>query len=317
MTKSLKLKGIDKMVEVDYISPVVADALAHLPHPTDVALRIIAEFNLTPIIAIEKEFYIKREGILVEKNSIDLKAVSEILARETLFERITPESGEGQFEISTNPTSDVIGLMETVFRIMYILDQFVSYSKLHIDGRSKPISEQPGNGIHVHLTLNNDEGCNVLKKDSGTERSESLLMLHVVAGLLHTLPDLMVAFAPTSMCYQRYIEPPFPNMFFSPTRISWGADNRSAAIRIPPSTVQPEARRIEHRVAGGSASIKYIISAILIGTYYGLKRACFPQFSKTYGLPSNPILGLPKLPNCFDLALNSFMKKGICLWKEL
>lgn len=146
--------------------------------------------------------------------------------------------------------------------------------------------------------------------------SESLQMHYVISGLLYTLADLMLAFAPTRECYLRYEEPSFPQVFFSPTRISWGTDNQSVALRIPPCAARPETRRIEHRVPGGSANIEHVLSAVLIGVYYGLTHTELPQFSKTYGLPSNPLLKLSKLPDSFENSYSNFMLRGRYIWNE-
>jgi len=288
---------------------IVTKTLACIPAPTEVAHCIKKKFNLLPTIALEKEFYVENTTSATPR-FFDSQIIENSFIDEPLFEKIAAESGERQFEFSTRPTSDLLQLPNSAEKIEQRLNHIAQQHKAWLNWQTMPKLKQPGNGIHIHVSLHDNYGRNVLQKVNSTSNSESQAMLYSIGGLLETLPYLMLAFAPTPACYQRYIEPPFPKIFFSPTRISWGANNRSTAIRIPTSTTAPATRRIEHRVAGGSARIDQAIAAVLIGIYYGLINSRPPQYPKTYGLPSNPLLDLPKLPIQLDDALYNFVNQG-------
>ncbi len=145
--------------------------------------------------------------------------------------------------------------------------------------------------------------------DDGTERGTDLLR-HAVAGLLTTMNDFMLVFAPHMNSYRRLA----PGTH-APTGIAWGYENRTAAIRIPggPSA----ARRIEHRVAGADAN-PYLVCAAMLGTLlYGIENKLEPQ-APTEGcvyedesvelLPTNSV---ELLPTNWFTAIDAFEESEI------
>ena len=112
------------------------------------------------------------------------------------------------------------------------------------------------------------------------------------------MPASTLIFAPYLNSYERLI----PNTH-APTGVCWGYDNRTSALRIPAS--HPEARRIEHRVAGGDINPYLLLSVILGAALYGIK---------TEMNPPHPIEGnsyekdLPKLASSCRAAIKSFRR---------
>ena len=76
--------------------------------------------------------------------------------------------------------------------------------------------------------------------------------------------DSTLLFAPHLNSYERLV----PDKH-APTAISWGYENRTAAIRIPAGN--PAARRIEHRVAGGDVNPYLMLAAILGAALTGIE----------------------------------------------
>ncbi len=111
------------------------------------------------------------------------------------------------------------------------------------------------------------DGHNVF--DDGSETGSKTLR-HAVAGLLATMSDCMLIFAPHLNSYRRLA----PNML-APTSIAWGYENRTTAIRIPGGP--HAARRIEHRVAGADANPYLVCAAVLGGMLYGIEHKLQPQ----------------------------------------
>jgi glutamine synthetase len=108
-----------------------------------------------------------------------------------------------------------------------------------------------------------------------------------IGGLLATMRDTMAAFAPSAESQAR-----FTPGSMAPTTISWGANNRTVAIRLPDSA--HDNKRIEHRVASADADPGQVIAAILAGVHYGLKNRCDPG-KQIHGDASLEQYGLPKL----------------------
>ena len=90
------------------------------------------------------------------------------------------------------------------------------------------------------------------------------MLRHAVAGLLATMSDCTLLFAPHVNSYRRYI----PGTL-APNNVSWGYENRTAAVRIPGG--DNKARRIEHRVSGADANPYLVCSAVLAGMLYGIE----------------------------------------------
>ncbi len=98
---------------------------------------------------------------------------------------------------------------------------------------------------------------------------------YAIGGLLTALPESMKIFAPNAESYARFA--PGGN---APTTISWGANNRTVAVRLPDAP--HDKKRIEHRVAGADADPHAVIAAILEGIHDGLTRHLDPG-PQTYG----------------------------------
>ena len=84
-----------------------------------------------------------------------------------------------------------------------------------------------------------------------------------IGGLLAALPGSTAVLAANINSYRR-----FAKGSHAPTKITWGYDNRSAAIRVPDSDLQNT--RIEHRVAGSDANPYLVLTVILGGILAGL-----------------------------------------------
>ncbi len=78
----------------------------------------------------------------------------------------------------------------------------------------------------------------------------------------------------------------------APTAISWGYENRTAAIRIPAGN--PGARRIEHRVAGGDVNPYLMLAAILGAALTGIEDEIEPPPPVTGNAYA---MDLPQIPD--------------------
>lgn len=123
-----------------------------------------------------------------------------------------------------------------------------------------PYPDQPGNSMHINISLHDAAGTNVFYKRDD-EMSQPLS--DVLGGLLTTMQDNMPAFAPTPESFKRFR--PKQN---APTHICWGGNNRTVALRLPDS--KSGIKHIEHRVPGADANPYAVVEAILKGILHGL-----------------------------------------------
>lgn len=276
--------------------------------PDDVSKLIYDKFGFTVRIAIETEFYISN---ISNKHGVDIVKIvkSEFYKYGINDVSIKSESGLNQYEYNTNSMSDISGLISKYQCIRSLINQTAKKLGAHALFSPKPYRDMPGSGMHIHLSLEDRHGTNAFKKKIQNSMSESSTMLNVVSGLINTLENLFVIFAPEEENYSRlhgYHDGVDKEAIFAPSYLCWGGDNRLCAIRIPTSTLDPKNRHIEHRVPAPNSDLDQVLSAILVGVYGGLSDNETPKLSKLYGLPYDPQFKLKKLPLSLDKAYDLF-----------
>ncbi len=118
-----------------------------------------------------------------------------------------------------------------------------------------------GNSCHIHLSLRGQNGEIVFWE--GDQRST--LYDQFVAGILATMADFTLLYAPNINSYKR-----FAAGSFAPTTIAWGNDNRTCAVRL---VGHGPSARLENRVPGGDVNPYLALSAMLAGGLYGIENA--------------------------------------------
>ena len=119
--------------------------------------------------------------------------------------------------------------------------------------------EREGNSCHIHLSLRGADGDVVFWK--GDERST--LYDRFVAGVLATMADFTLLYAPNINSYKR-----FAAGSFAPTTIAWGLDNRTCAVRL---VGHGPSARMENRVPGGDVNPYLALAAMLAGGLHGIE----------------------------------------------
>lgn len=170
---------------------------------------------------------------------------------------ITAELGPGQFEINFGHCDD--GLRAADWSAMFCRSTrgVALQHGYRASFMGKPYLHAPGSGMHVHVSLYDDAGRNLLAEDGRRP------LRHAVAGCLALLPHCMPVFAPNHNAFRRY-----GSMVNAASRASWGFEDRDACIRIPESDARN--LRIEHRLASADANPYLVLAAILTGMEHGL-----------------------------------------------
>ncbi len=120
--------------------------------------------------------------------------------------------------------------------------------------------EREGSSCHIHLSLRGADGAAVFW-DSG---ARSTIYDHFIAGVLATMADFTLLYAPNINSYKR-----FADGSFAPTTIGWGNDNRTCAVRL---VGQGASARLENRVPGGDVNPYLGLAAMLAGGLHGIER---------------------------------------------
>jgi glutamine synthetase len=224
-----------------------------------------SDFGLIPVTAAELEFYYSGDEDVLEKS---------VCATVLKFEK---ERGKNQYEVAFAPAKPE----KTVADLIAFKD---AAEKLGADFSAKPYADQPGSGLHIHIHLMDKNGKNVFYKDDAVMSDP---LKYAIGGLLAALPESMPIFAPNPESRARF--QPGGN---APTTVSWGANNRTVAIRLPDKP--HDSKHIEHRVAGADADPQAVMTAILDAIHDGLTRKLDPG-PQIYGDASLEMYKLPKL----------------------
>ena len=154
------------------------------------------------------------------------------------------EQGPGQNEIDFRYSRPLTAADNAVtFRT--VVDSVAVRSGLAADFSPKPISGQPGNGMHINISAKSADGADVMPL--------------IIAGILAHIREMTVFLNTVDASYLRF------GGSKAPRYISWSSENRSQLIRIP--AAQGEYRRAELRSPDPLCN-PYLAFALLI--YAGL-----------------------------------------------
>lgn len=193
------------------------------------------------------------------------------------------ENGAGQFEINLLHTDDPLRAADDALLFKRLVRGVARKHGLTATFMAKPYGTSAGNGLHVHFSLLDQQGKNVF--DDGTELGSEMLK-HAVGGLLKTMQENTLVFAPHMNSYRRIA----PDSH-APTAVAWGYENRTTSIRIPGGP--GAARRVEHRVAGADANPYLVLAAVLGGALIGIEKKLQPDAPVKGDAYSQNLVSLP------------------------
>jgi glutamine synthetase len=148
-------------------------------------------------------------------------------------------------------------------------------------------SKLPGCGGHLHQSLWDKTGTNNLFSGSGNPNK---LVSQYIAGMLTCLPEVLPMYAPNVNSYKR-----IGHGDWAPANITWGTDNRTAAVRFIPGNTKTT--RLELRVPGADTNPYLAMAASLASGLYGIKNQLELTFPETKGNSYND-------PSCKKLPAN-------------
>ena len=202
------------------------------------------------------------------------------------------ESGTAQLEINFLH-GDPVHLSDQVLVFKRIVRQVALKHGVYATFMAKPMENQPGSAMHVHISMvGKEDGINLFADDAG---ADSAMFRHFVGGLQKYLPEIAPLFAPNVNSFRR-MRPSHS----APINVQWGYDNRSCGLRVPIS--DRENRRIENRLPGADANPYLAIGAALIAGYLGIEEKIEPSDQ----VPGNAYVHARTLPKTLEEALERF-----------
>ena len=146
---------------------------------------------------------------------------------------------------------------------------------------AKPFGHMSGSGMHLHLSLADEQGQNLFADTA--EGALAPLMLHAIGGIRAAMADTMLVVAPFLNSWRR-----FASTVYSPASNTWGQEDRLVALRIPSGAAKT--RHFEHRIAGVDAN-PYLVAALTLGTALdGIEAQADPGMPGAEGAQDHPPL---------------------------
>lgn len=284
-------------------TPIYKDRCKNL---NNLLIQFTNKTHYIPVIGIELEFYIVDTNGKSLNHQLDAEFCKKLLEKiitktnylpdfKTKISDLTLERGKNQFEITTIPTSDLLPLSKDIVSLKKTIKKIARENNLFVTFLAQPFLDDCGSSLQFNISLRNKNTrknlfSRLLNKET-KEKKESEILLKSVAGLCDIMQDTMIFFANMEDDYHRYdfdknLELHKKGKYLSPTKICWGGNNRTTAIRIPATKFvieeyEPD-RRIEYRVGSANINPELAILSLLMGMEHGLKNNP-TLLPKTYG----------------------------------
>ncbi|GAA3883387.1 gamma-glutamylethanolamide synthetase GlnA4 [Leifsonia kafniensis] len=172
----------------------------------------------------------------------------------------------------------------------------------HLQGKSMTFMAKPnardGSSCHVHMSLRGLDGELVFWDEEKGERTA--LYNHFIAGVLHTMREFTLFYAPNINSYKRFVKGSF-----APTAVAWGLDNRTCSVRL---VGHGQSARMENRLPGGDVNPYLALTAMLAGGLYGIEHELELEPVTT---GSGYTSGAPTVPTTMHEARDLFANSAI------
>jgi glutamine synthetase len=135
------------------------------------------------------------------------------------------EQGPGQSEIDFK-FSDAVTSADNLQTFKAVVKSVAARNGLFASFMPKPLKEGAGSGLHVNLSLAQNEK-NIFKN---ADEGHSNVAESFIAGILAKTPEMTLFLNPLANSYERF------GKFEAPRYVSWSHQNRSQLVRIPAAT---------------------------------------------------------------------------------
>ncbi|MCU1506371.1 MAG: glutamine synthetase [Microbacteriaceae bacterium] len=267
------------MVVADAADPDGSDSRLS---PRSALRRVIEQYaalGLTPIVGPELEFYIAERGdggwqralqrtgrVYTTGAWVDPDGTFLTLLRTLDRMDIGVFAGNHEFSPSQYEINlwhgEAMRAADRTFLFKTSVKDIVARSGKLATFLGRPWSDEGGSGFHLHFSVVDAAGTNLMVSDGG---ELSGLANQMIAGILDNAPALVALTNPTVNAYKRL----GPDTL-APYRANWGHDNRSTMVRVPPE--RGAGTRLELRVGDGAANPYLMISSVLAAALDGIVR---------------------------------------------
>ena len=207
-------------------------------------------------------------------------------------------AGQAEIDMRFGP---LCRMADQVMIYKYIVKNVARQNHLTATFMPKPLFEDNGSGMHVHISLWKGEK-NIFFDEAGyAQISDSAK--YFIGGLLKHAPALLALAAPTTNSYRRLV----PG-FEAPVNLAYSQRNRSAVCRIPMYSKSPRAKRIEFRAPDPSCNPYFCFAALLMAGLDGIQSRIDPgqpMDKDLYDLPAEEARQVKQVPGSLDKVLEA------------
>ena len=219
------------------------------------------------------------------------------------------EGGPGQQEIDLR-YADALTTADNLMTFRLVVQEVAMEQGLYATFMPKPFRDEPGSGMHTHLSL--FEGDRNAFHEAGADYQLSKVARSFIAGLLVHAPEITAVTNQWVNSYKR-----LAGGGEAPAWICWGHNNRSALIRVPmykPS--KGNSTRIEYRAMDSAVNPYLAYSVLLAAGLKGIEEGYeLPPGSEddVWGLTSSErrALGMDPLPGSLNQAISAMEKSEL------
>ena len=231
-------------------------------------------------VGIEIEFMLFKDDIPVDRSNYGWdKCVSR---RSTFFSEVTQmlelqsnvcgkvykyhgEVGHGQFELVIKHTTDVMKIADSIVAIRQTLHAVADKHGYTVSFLPKPSPDNPGNGLHFHLSFSNCEGGTNDLPGLG-RHGLSVKGAHFTMGIVSHLPALVALTQPLDQSYDRMAAGGF-----SGYSKSWSVGDKESSVRICRDFVSGKLTDVEVKTCDFAANPYIALGAIITAGLDGIK----------------------------------------------
>ena len=216
-------------------------------------------------------------------------------------ETVISEYAPGQYELTLHYREDVMRAADDLVMLKRLVRAQARRHGVTACFMAKPIEKYAGSGMHFHVSLRDATGRNVFSERDG--ESWSLPLLRALGGLVATMGESMLVFAPHANSWRRFV-----SQSYAPVAPTWGVNNRSVALRVPAGDARN--RRIEHRPSGVDANPYLIAATVLAGIAKGLDEGIDPGPETTGNGYEAPVPAGMAMPSDWKTAIEAAKASG-------
>ncbi|MFC7580359.1 glutamine synthetase family protein [Schaalia naturae] len=282
----LPWRGPDDPVARMFCDVLTPDGHQALSDPRGVLERTVgraADMGFTVVVHPEIEFYLFDRPVTPDhvapidnagyfdhtargdSNDFRRRAVRMLEDMDIAVEFSHHEAGPGQNEIDLRAV-DVVTAADNIMTARTVIEEVALREDIVASFMPKPFIDQPGSGMHTHLSL--FEGGENAFYDASGQYQLSATGRHFIAGLLEHARAICAITNQNVNSYKRLW-----GGGEAPSFVCWGHNNRSALVRVPLyKPTKRQSARIEYRALDPAANPYLAFSVLIAAGLDGIER---------------------------------------------